>query len=184
VRPTATQPPRSGGLLAETLHQCYKNDMPAPEGFSWVDKPLLAAMARPEELDEFVWLREQGIQLIISLSENPPRRDYANDAGLLILHVPVEDMSPPSQKQIDLCMSAIQKAHSQEMAVGVHCTAGLGRTGVIVASYFIMQGMSSKNAIARVRRLRPGSVETDEQADAIAAFARRHRAEGETADID
>jgi atypical dual specificity phosphatase len=168
--------------LAANPESNYKKPMPAPDGFSWVDKPLLAAMARPQELDEFVWLREQGIQLLIALSENPPRRDYANDAGLLILHIPVEDMHPPSQKQIDLCMSAIHKAHTQEMAVGIHCTAGLGRTGVMLACYFIGQDMSAKNAIARVRRLRPGSIETDEQADAIAAFARRHRAEGESAD--
>jgi atypical dual specificity phosphatase len=152
--------------------------MPAPDGFSWIDKPLLAAMAHPRELDEFVWLREQGIQLLISLCETPPRRDYANEAGLLILHVPVEDMHPPSQKQIDLCMSAIQKAHSQEMAVGIHCTAGLGRTGVILACYLIQQDMSAKNAIARIRRLRPGSIETDEQAEAIATFAGRMRSEG------
>ncbi len=132
-------------------------------------------MARPEELDEFTWLREQGIQLLIALSEDPPRRDYANDAGLLVLHVPVEDMHPPSEKQIDLCISAIHKAHAQEMAIGIHCTAGLGRTGVMVACYLVHQGMSAKNAIARVRRLRPGSIETDEQADAIAAYARRQR---------
>jgi atypical dual specificity phosphatase len=149
--------------------------MSVPEGFSWVDKPLLAAMARPEQLDEFLWLREQSIQLLISLSEAPANRDFANDAGLLLLHVPVEDMHPPTEKQIELCMSAIQKAHSQDMAVGVHCTAGLGRTGVILACYFITQDMSAKNAIARVRRLRPGSIETDEQADAIEAYARRLR---------
>jgi atypical dual specificity phosphatase len=153
--------------------------MPAPEGFSWVDKPLLAAMARPEELDEFIWLREQGIQVLISLSETPLHRDLVNEAGLLTLHVPVEDMHPPSQKQIDLCMSAIEKAHSQEMAVGVHCTAGLGRTGVVLACYFITQDISAKNAIARIRRLRPGSIETDEQADAVEEFARRRRGEAE-----
>lgn len=135
-------------------------------------------MARPQELDEFLWLREQGIQLLIALSENPPRRDFVNDAGLLILHVPVEDMHSPTQKQIDFCLSAVHKAHAQEMAVGIHCTAGLGRTGVILACYFVVQGMSAKNAIGRVRRLRPGSIETDEQADAIADFARRHRADG------
>ena len=61
------------------------------------------------------------------------------------------------------------------MAVGVHCTAGLGHAGVILACYFITQDMSAKNAIARVRRLRPGSIETDEQADAIEAYARRLR---------
>ncbi len=162
----------------------YNTFMILPEGFSWVDKPLLAAMARPDELEQFVWLRHQNIQVLIALSETPPRRDYANDAGLLLLHVPVEDMHPPSQKQIDLCLSAIQKAHSQEMAVGVHCTAGLGRTGVILACYFVSQDMSAKNAIARVRRLRPGSIETDEQADAIAEFARRQRGEKELPEGD
>ena len=136
-------------------------------------------MARPQEPDEFAWLRDQGIQLLISLSENPPRRDYVNEAGLLVLHIPVEDMHPPSPKQIELCMSSIQKAHAQELAVGIHCTAGLGRTGVMLACYFITQDMSAKNAIARVRRLRPGSIETDEQIDAIVQFAQKLRGKEE-----
>jgi atypical dual specificity phosphatase len=147
--------------------------MPAPEGFSWIDKPLLAAMALPQDLDEFTWLRDQGLQLLISLTEDPPRRDLVNEAGLFLLHVPVEDMQPPTQKQIDLCLSAIAKAHGQSMGVGVHCGAGLGRTGVILGCYFVDQAMSAKNAIARVRRLRPGSVETEEQEHAIEEYARR-----------
>lgn len=144
-----------------------------PEGFTWVDKPLLAAMAKPDSLEEFQWLRAQGVQLLISLTEYPARRDYVNDAGLLLLHVPIEDLHPPTQRQIDHCMSAIQKAIKQNMAVGVHCGAGLGRTGTILACYFVTQGVSAKNAIARVRRLRPGSIETDEQTEAIEAFAHR-----------
>jgi atypical dual specificity phosphatase len=97
-----------------------------------------------------------------------------NEAGLLLLHVPVEDMHPPSRHQIDLCMSAIVKAHTQNMGVGVHCGAGLGRTGVVLACYFVDQDMSAMNAIGRVRRLRPGSIETDEQVEAIEEYARRH----------
>ncbi len=31
--------------------------MAAPSGFSWIDKPLLAAMARPSGADELAWLR-------------------------------------------------------------------------------------------------------------------------------
>jgi len=149
--------------------------MPAPEGFSWIDKPLLAAMAMPREADEFTWLRAQGLQLLISLTEDPPRRDFVNEAGLFLVHVPVEDMHPPSESQIELCMSAIAKAHSQDMGVGIHCGAGLGRTGVILACYFVNQDMSAMNAIARVRRLRPGSIETDEQLEAIADYARRRK---------
>ncbi|MFO0964119.1 MAG: dual specificity protein phosphatase 23 [Gemmataceae bacterium] len=144
-----------------------------PEAFTWVDKPLLAAMAKPTEAEEYQWLRAQGIQLLISLTEYPPRRDFVNDAGLLLLHVPIQDMHPPSQRQLEVCMSSIQKALNQNMAVGIHCGAGLGRTGTVLACYFVTQGMSAKNAIARVRRLRPGSVETDEQIEAVEEFARQ-----------
>lgn len=151
--------------------------MPAPDTFSWIEKPLLAGMARPTELEEFAWLREQGIQLLISLSENPPRRDLINEAGLLLLHVPILDLHPPSSKQVELIMSAIDKAHAHKMGVGIHCGAGLGRTGTILACYLVHKGMGAANAIARIRRLRPGSIETDEQVEAIEDYARRLRRE-------
>jgi atypical dual specificity phosphatase len=150
--------------------------MPAPAEFSWIEKPLLAGMARPAALEELVWLREHGIQLLLSLSENPLRRDWVNEAGLFAMHVPVEDMHPPSQKQIDLCMSAIEKARSRSFGVGVHCGAGLGRTGAILACYLVTQNQTAQEAIANVRRLRPGSIETPEQEEAIVEFARRRRA--------
>jgi atypical dual specificity phosphatase len=151
----------------------------APDGFTWIDKPLLGAMAQPQALDEFAWLREQGIQLVISLTEDPPPRHWINEAGLFSLHIPIVDMHPPSQKQIELCLSAIRKAHAKKLGVGVHCSAGLGRTGTMLACYFVQEGLGARDAITRVRRLRPGSVETDEQADAVTEFARRHQLQKE-----
>ena len=59
------------------------------------------------------------------------------------------------------------------MGVAIHCSAGLGRTGVVLACYLVQKGLTAQNAIARVRRLRPGSIETEEQADAVVDFARR-----------
>jgi atypical dual specificity phosphatase len=147
--------------------------MSSPSGFSWVEKPLLAGMARPSGPEDLVWLRQQGIELLISLTEDRPRRDWVNDAGLMVMHVPVEDMEPPTQDQLDRCVSAIDKAHEQKMGVAVHCGAGLGRTGVVLACYLVTKGLSAQNAVARVRRLRPGSIETDEQAEAVVEFARR-----------
>lgn len=151
--------------------------MSKPHGFTWINKPLLAAMAAPVDLAEFTWLRQQGIQLIIALTEEAPRRNWINEAGLLLIHEPVVDMTPPTQDQLDRILHSIQKANERNMGVGVHCSAGLGRTGVILSCYFVDQGLSAKNAIARVRRMRPGSVETDDQADAVAEYARRHGAE-------
>jgi atypical dual specificity phosphatase len=151
--------------------------MSKPNGFSWVDKPLLAAMGRPDSLDDLVWLRKQGTEVLLSLTEDPPRRDWVNDSGLLLVHEPVEDMEAPTQDQLDRCMSAIRRANDKGLGVVVHCGAGMGRTGVVLACYFVSKGQSAQSAIARVRKLRPGSIETEEQAEAVALFARRQKKE-------
>ncbi len=152
--------------------------MPAPQGFSWIEKPLLAALARPAGPEDFTWLRENGIEVLLSLTEDRPRRDWADQANLLVFHEPLEDMEAPSQEQLDRCVSAILRANERNMGVAVHCGAGLGRTGVVLAAYFVARGLTAANAVARVRRLRPGSVETDEQAEAVELFARRQRRGG------
>ncbi len=149
--------------------------MSQPHDFSWIEKPLLAALARPSSLEELEWLRSQGIDLLVSLTEDPVRRRWVDEAGLLGFHVPMEDMEAPSQEQLDRCISAINRALERNMPVAVHCGAGLGRTGVVLACYFVSKGHPAENALAKVRRLRPGSIETDEQAESIFEFARRHK---------
>jgi atypical dual specificity phosphatase len=149
--------------------------MSAPHGFSWIDRPTLAALARPTAPEDFQWLRQQGIQLLISLSEDRPRRDWVEDAGLLVYHVPVEDMEAPTQEQFDRCVSAITRALDMHMPVAVHCDAGLGRTGTVLAAYLVSTGLTATAAIARVRKLRPHSIETDEQVESVERYARRFR---------
>ena len=149
--------------------------MSPPPGFSWIDKPLLAAMALPESKEDLEWLRRHGIEVVISLTEDPLRRDWVNDAGILLVHEPIDDMEAPTQEQLDCCVSAIARAHERNMGVAVHCGAGLGRTGVVIAAYLVHQGQAARDAMARVRRLRPGSIETEEQANAVAEFGRRKR---------
>jgi atypical dual specificity phosphatase len=153
--------------------------MPPPHGFYWAEKPLLAGLAQPSSPEDLRWLREHGIELLVSLTEDRPRRDWTDEANLLVFHEPLEDMEPPTQDQLDRCVSAITRAVGRGMPVAVHCGAGLGRTGTVLAAYFVSKGMSAASAIARVRRLRPNSIETDEQAEAIEHFARRKRREEE-----
>ena len=147
--------------------------MSPPAGFSWIDRPHLAASARPDGPEELAWLRQQGVQILLSLTEYPVRRDWVNDAGLMVMHVPVVDMEAPTQEQLDRCVSALNRARGQNMGVVVHCTAGLGRTGTVLAAYLVAQGFTPRAAIARVRELRPGSIETEDQVQAVEEFARR-----------
>jgi atypical dual specificity phosphatase len=149
--------------------------MARPSNFSWIERPFLAAMARPEGPEELQWLRQEGIQILISLTEEPPRPGWLEDAGLLLFHVPMVDMEAPSLEQLEKCISAIERARQQEMGAVVHCGAGLGRTGVVLACHFVVKGHTPATAIAQVRRLRPGSIETEDQADIVQSFA-RHRA--------
>ena len=151
--------------------------MPQPHGFTWIEKPHLAALARPGGPEDLAWLRSQGIDLLLSLTEDPVPARWVNDAGLLLFHVPMVDMEPPTAEELNRCLSAIAKAREHNMGVAVHCGAGLGRTGVVLACYFVTKGLSAANAVARVRRLRPGSVETEEQEEAVAQFARQWKNE-------
>ena len=146
-----------------------------PPGFTWVDKPHLAALALPESAEDLGWLRRNGVDVIISLTENPVARHWVNEAGLMVVNVPVPDMEPPTDRQLDHLLDTIRKANAAKMGVAVHCGAGLGRTGTVLAAYLVTRGMSPREAIAKVRELRPGSVETAEQEWAVDAFARRQK---------
>ena len=146
-----------------------------PPGFTWIDRPLLAALAMPESADDLAWLRRHGLDVLLSLSEEPPPRRWINDAGLMSVHVPIVDFTAPTDRQIDLCMDAVARAHKSGMGVAVHCTAGKGRTGTVLAAYLVTTGLAAQAAIDKVRRLRPGSVETPDQEEAVEEFARRFR---------
>ena len=144
-----------------------------PPGFSWVERPRLAALARPRSGDDLRWLRRNGIDVLVSLTEDPLPRSWVNDAGLFAVAVPVPDMESPTDRQLDHVLATIRKANASGMGVAVHCAAGLGRTGTVLAAYFVAAGLPARAALMRVRDLRPGSVETADQEWAVERYARR-----------
>lgn len=150
--------------------------MSRPYFFTWVDEPVLAASAEPGGPEQLAWLRAQGVDILVTLTEEPLPRTWIDSAGLMGVHIPVPDMDVPTPEQLERVLSVIDKARAGGMGVAVHCLAGRGRTGTVLAAYFVHQGLSARDAIRKVRDLRPGSIEVTEQEDAIRAFERARRA--------
>jgi atypical dual specificity phosphatase len=113
-----------------------------------------------------------GVTTVINLDEQPHTAAALSRAGLTQVHLPVVDFSAPGAAQLDAGVAAIEQAIADGGAALVHCRYGVGRTGTLVACWYVSQGLDPRDAIARVRELRPGSVETPGQAEAVAAFAK------------
>ena len=55
--------------------------------------------------------------------------------------------------------------------VAVHCEAGLGRTGTMLALYLIAEGQSAETAIRKIREVEKVAVETTGQIQFLEEFA-------------
>lgn len=116
-------------------------------------------------------LQEYGIRAVVSLTTLSLDRDVLRDRGIAYLHLPVEDMQPPTLEEVVEFMGFITDVEQQGRPVVVHCGAGLGRTGTMLACYLVHQGKSTEDSLITLRQIRPGSVETLGQEQSIENYA-------------
>ncbi|MGR3317940.1 MAG: dual specificity protein phosphatase 23 [Candidatus Anammoxibacter sp.] len=143
--------------------------------FSWLIKDEIAGMAKPVSLvSDFKFLKSSDIGAIVSLTERPLQPSVIEEFGFEYTHIPVVDFTVPTSDQIDAFVRFSKDLRLKEKKIAVHCDAGMGRTGTMLAVYLVSsKGYTAKDAISEVRKKRPGSIETSEQEDVIYKYEER-----------
>ena len=142
-----------------------------PDKFSWLIENKLAGSGIPTSIDEIRWVIEQGIKSIVTVREEPLDDEWVKDVKYL--HVISNDMGVPESNDLLAAVDFIHRRLTHDEPVLVHCLAGLGRTGTILACYLIKhQKMSADDAIQKVREERPGSIQSFPQEEIIFQFAK------------
>lgn len=140
-----------------------------PTNFSWLIDAKLAGSGMPTTIEEINWIKNQGVKSIVTMTEYGLPDSWVD--GVEYLHVPTEDLSAPDIEKIDSTVDYIAERIKNGEPVMVHCAAGIGRTGTILASYLIKyQKMSAKDAIDKVREERPGSIQSTSQEIAVSSY--------------
>jgi protein-tyrosine phosphatase len=86
--------------------------------------------------------------------------------GMAWFHLPIADVSVPGPDFEQAWKSTGDELRStlkNGEDVLVHCRGGLGRAGTVAARILVELGMEPKKAIAGVRAVRPGAIETRDQ---------------------
>ena len=136
--------------------------------FSWILEGSLAGAQGPTNTRDITFLKLQDIQAVVRMEENTISTE---PWGLKELYEPVRDFTAPSMEQIHQIVTFVEEEmETWERPVVVTCAAGIGRTGTILACYFVKVGYQPQEAIDWVRQLRPGSIQTPEQEEAVRQY--------------
>lgn len=114
-------------------------------------------------------LKDQGVSHIVSLITAaemeaygvPNLREAIAAAGFAAYHLPIVDQGTASDEDMQAALQWVQQALDQQGQVVVHCVGGLGRSGMLAASFLRQRGLPAHQALAEVRAVRsPRAVET------------------------
>lgn len=151
------------------------SELRGPRGFRWARRGQLGGTPRPGIVEEIAHdlaaLKRVGVTVLVTLEEERLPLESLAPFGLQGLFFPVVDMRAPSVDAALLHCARVARLLAAGEVVALHCRAGLGRTGTMLAAQLVHDGRSALEALDHVRRIEPGWVQSSEQVTFLERFA-------------
>jgi len=150
-----------------------------PTGFAWLMPGQLAGtpwpgLVHPADYDLSL-LQDAGVTRLVSLTDRPFDARRAAACGMSVSHEAITDMQPPTADQALRLCRCLDEWLDRAEVVALHCRAGLGRTGTLLAAYWIWRHggrLDGGQALREVRQRHPGWVQSASQIEFLNRFAR------------
>jgi atypical dual specificity phosphatase len=161
-------PSTDGVTLASFVGNVIYRDSSTPRGFHWIVPGKLAGCPAPgvsAPIDyDMDLLARVGVTRLITLTETDLDQSILARHHLTNTHLPIFDREAPSISQTHMLLIRMQKYLQAGEVLAVHCKAGLGRTGTLLAAWLIRDGgLTATDSITRLRRIEPGFIQSAEQ---------------------
>ena len=107
-------------------------------------------------------LKDEGITHVACLNTDNEFVDFGvenlieqyNDASFVVKRLPITDQGVCSESEMKEMTNWLTTNLTSGANIMIHCVGGLGRTGLVAASFLIDQGYSAHEAINEVRKIR------------------------------
>lgn len=127
---------------------------------------------------------DSGITHVITLVTNEELIRYGVEdlvsefkkAGLVTKRFPINDQGVSTIEETNEVVNWMETNLNNSANIMIHCVGGLGRTGLVSASYLINQGLSAQDAINEIRSIRTKrAIESKKQEEFVSQFEEQKR---------
>ena len=141
---------------------------------TWIDKKLAIALMPSEEQIKDLSMIFRAVVILAEDWELDYVLESWDDFGVKVKHLPIPDFGTPSLDDLQEVIEWIKREIEDGKAVLVHCSGGIGRSGMVAAAYLLSNGFGADDAIKHVRACVSGAIETREQENLLRLFMQRY----------